>query len=246
MWENVDHFYVLTYDGSPRIANCKKELSHWNIPEYKLTWNIPKKLEVDNCPMTSASKNHCDAYRDAYKKGYKNIIVFEDDFIVYNHSDTIPEIEYKTKYFLEKYLNYDILYYGYFPWKIDSKYNDNGIIKMYGLLQHAYLINERFYSEFIKLDPITSVNMCCPLMKMSIDFWAFNLQINKRSECYGVYPQLVYQDNMPLPIFKKGNTHKELFKVICDYSTDICYNKDVYVQFVMIFVIIIILGKSIK
>ena len=101
MWENVDHFYVLTYDGSPRIANCKKELSHWNIPEYKLTWNIPKKLEVDNCPMTSASKNHCDAYRDAYKKGYKNIIVFEDDFIVYNHSDTIPEIEYKTKYFLE-------------------------------------------------------------------------------------------------------------------------------------------------
>jgi hypothetical protein len=245
MWELVDHFYITTYEGSPRIESCKKEISHWNIPPEKLTWNIPKKLEIDNCPMSSASKNHCDAYRDAYKNGYKNIIVLEDDFLVYDHSDTIPEINNKTNYFIENYPDYDLLYYGYFPWKIDSNFNDNGIIKMYGLLQHAYLISDRFYSLFIDLDPIKSVNMCCPLMKMSIDFWAFNLQVNKRFSSYGVYPQLVYQDNIPLPIFKKGNTRKELFKLICDYTTELTYNKDVVSVCVIIFIIVLLIGKKI-
>lgn len=102
---------------------------------------------------------------------------------------------------------------------------------MYGLLQHAYLINKRFYSLFLDIDPIKMVNTCCPCMRMSIDFWVFNLQINKRLESYGVYPQLIYQDNIPLPIFKKGNTHKKLLKLVCDYSTELCYNKDILKSF---------------
>lgn len=112
MWELVDHFYITTYEGSPRIESCKKELSYWNIPSEKITWNIPIKLEIDNCPMTSASKNHCDAYRHASLNNYSNIIVLEDDFIVYDHSETISEIHYKTNYFIKNYSNYDILYYG--------------------------------------------------------------------------------------------------------------------------------------
>lgn len=245
MWDLVDHFYIITYEGSPRIESCKNELSFWNIPDNKITWNIPKKLEIDNCPLTSASKNHCDAYRDALKNDYKNIIVLEDDFIVYNHSVVIPEIEYKTDYFIKNYNNYHILYYGYFPWKIDSNYNDNGIIKMCGLLQHAYLINERFYSQFIDLDPITSVNICCPIMKMSIDFWTFNLQTNRYNESYGCYPQLVYQDNMPLPIFNKSTKFKRLFKMMCDYSSSMCYNKDIIKINIIVFIIIILIGRYI-
>ena len=123
MWELVDHFYITTYQGSPRIPNCKKQLEYWKIPPEKLTWNIPPKLEIANCPIASASKNHIDCYRDAKAKGFKNIIVLEDDIIVYDPDTTIPEINWKTNYFIKNFKNYDILYYGYCPCTIDCKFN---------------------------------------------------------------------------------------------------------------------------
>jgi hypothetical protein len=237
MWDLVDHFYVTTYQGSPRIPKCKQELEHWNIPPEKITWNIPPKLEIANCAFASASKNHIDCYRDAKSKGYKNIVIFEDDIIVYDHSK-IPEIDYKTNYFIKNFKNYDILYYGYFPLKIDSQFNEAGIIKVDALLLHAYLINEKFYSLFFDFNIPLMVDLGFPYMKTPIDFWIFNMvSNNKKYESYGFYPQLVYQDNMPA-IFKKGNTQKQVLKFCCDTVTNINYNKDIIIKVVIIFIVL--------
>jgi len=78
MWESVDHFYVTTYEGSPRIEKLKKELLNWNIPLEKITWNIPKKLHCNNCVIESATKNHIEVYQLAKDRNHKNIIVLED------------------------------------------------------------------------------------------------------------------------------------------------------------------------
>ena len=244
MWELVDQIYITTYDGSPRIEECAREISYWEIPPGKLTWNIRPKMEVPSCVTSSAVKNHFEAFKDAKKKGYSNIIVLEDDFIMYNHSESISELDFKTNYFLRNYPDYDILYYGYIPFQIDPDYNDFGIIKMYGILLHAYLINERFYSMFIDLDSEFCVNSCCSFMKLAHDFTFFNVLYNQKRASYGVYPQLVYQNNFPLAaLFKKDNTRKELFKNVVHITTEICYNGHLYKQIILIFIVIIILGK---
>jgi hypothetical protein len=244
MWELVDQIYIITYSGSPRIKDFKKEIAHWKIQPEKLTWNIRPKMEIPSCVMSSAIKNHIEAYRDAKSKGYINIIVLEDDIIVYDHLKTIPEISFKTNYFIEKYPNYNVLYYGYIPIKIDQDFADSFFLKMYGLLLHAYLIHERFYSLFLNLDIEQSVHMGAPFIKEAHDVWFFNLLLNQKRESYGVYPQLVYQNNMPLPcLFKKDNTCKETFKKVCDISTEICYNGNLYYRIFLLFILIIIMGK---
>ena len=129
-WDIVDQFYITTYQGSPRIEGCQKEILHWNIPPEKLTWNIRPKMEIPECTMSSAIKNHISAYQHAKDNNYKNIFILEDDFIVYDHSTTIPEIQFKTNYFLKNYPDYDIIYHGYIPLNINQEYNDCGIIKM--------------------------------------------------------------------------------------------------------------------
>jgi hypothetical protein len=244
MWELVDQIYITTYQGSPRIEECSKEISYWNIPPKKLTWNIRPKMEIPNCATSSAVKNHFEAFKHAKKNGYSNIIVLEDDFIMYDHSNSIQELEFKTTHFLQNYPDYDVLYYGYLPFQIDPDYNDYGIIKMYGILLHAYLINERFYSMFLELDSEFCVSSCCPFAKLAHDFTFFNVLYNQKRGSYGVYPQLVYQNNFPLTaIFKKDNTRKELFKNVVNVTTEMYYNGNLYKQIILIFIVIIILGK---
>ena len=118
---------------------------------------------------------------------------------------------------------------------------------MCGLLLHAYLINERFYSMFFDLNPEKCVYMCCPFMKQPHDVWAFNLQYNKRRLSYGAYPQLVFQNNVPIAtFFKKDNTRKIFFKNTCNVMTELCYNWNIYKKILILFIIIIIIGKKIK
>jgi hypothetical protein len=242
-WELVDHFYIITYENSPKMENAKKQLKYWNIPPEKITWNIPPRLEVNNCPFASASKNHIDAYRHAKKNGYRNIIIFEDDFTI-DKAESVLEINYKTNYTIQNLPNYDILYYGYYPFNIDPKFNEAGIIKIRAIMIHAYLISEKFYSLFLDLDVALAVDMNFPCHQTALDVWMLSLiSNNKKYESYGIYPQLVYQDNFPL--FKKGNKDLKLFKFCCDKQASILYNKDIINQIVFVFIIIIILGKNI-
>jgi len=241
LWNSVDHFYITTYEGSPRIENLKNEILQWNIPPEKITWNIPKKIHYDNCVLASASKNHCEVYELAKQKGHKNIIVLEDDVVVYNHIVNIPLISEKTEYFIKNYPKYDIPYYGYFPFWIPDNFSDNGIIKMYGVLQHAYLINERFYSKF-NFDAAILCDISFSLYRVPIDWATLNLQI-KRKESYALYPQLIYQDNCPF--LKKGNKNAQISKIVCDFVTDILYNKDSIITFMIIYIIIKNIGNRI-
>jgi hypothetical protein len=240
LWNSVDQFYITTYEGSPRIEKLNIELKKWNIPDSKITWNIPKKLHCDNCTIASATKNHIEVYAHAKENGYANIFVLEDDIIVYDHAKTIPIINEKTEYFIKNYPNYDILYYGYIPYYIE-KILDPDFVKMYGLLQHAYLINEKFYSKFLN---IVDTALLCDLVfipwRAPIDVAVWSLQV-KYQNSYGVYPQLIYQDNSP--IFKKGNNYSTFMKVSTDILTDCVYNADIITTFLPILILILIIGK---
>jgi len=240
MWESVDHFYVTTYEGSPRIEKLKKELLNWNIPLEKITWNIPKKLHCNNCVIESATKNHIEVYQLAKDRNHKNIIVLEDDIIVYDHSKNIPLINEKTEHFIKNYRDYDILYYGYIPFNMTDIYDRHGIVKMNGLVQHAYLINEKFYSKFINIDTSLMCDMAFLLWKAPIDVPTFNLQM-KYQNSYGVYPQLVYQDNCPL--FKKGNNNALFYKVTTDIVTCFQYNRETIFTILIIIILIRLIGK---
>ena len=240
LWNSVDHFYITTYEGSPRIEKLKNELIYWNIPPEKLTWNIPKKLHCNNCLIASASKNHIEVFQLAKEKGHKNIIILEDDIIIYNHDITIPLINEKTEYFIKNYPNYDILYYGYVPFRMEKICDDNGIIKMNGIVQHAYLINEKFYSKFLEIDTDLMCDLVFSLWKAPLDVAIFNLQM-KYQNSYGVYPQLIYQDNCPL--LKKGNNNAKLYKVTTDIFTEFQYNLDIITTFLFILICLILIGK---
>jgi GR25 family glycosyltransferase involved in LPS biosynthesis len=232
LWNLVDHFYITTYEGSSRIESLREKLIDWKIPPEKITWNIPKKLHCDNCCLASATKNHIEVYTLAKERGHKNIIVLEDDIIVYDHAVTIPIMSEKTEYFIKNYPDYDILYYGYFPFFIEKTLDDD-IVKMYGLLQHAYLINEKFYSKFITLDSALLCDIIFTPMRTPIDGATLNLQV-KYQKSYGVYPQLVYQDNSPF--LKKGNTNAKVSKIVCDAATEFCYNFDIILIFLIIYI----------
>ena len=79
-------------------------------------------------------------------------------------------------------------------------------------------------------------------MRTPIDGATLNLQI-KYQNSYAVYPQLVYQDNSPF--LKKGNTNAKLSKIVCDLSTEICYNGDIIIIFLIIYFVVKNIGKRI-
>ena len=123
---------------------------------------------------------------------------------------------------------------------LDNFYLDNGILKMYGVLQHAYLINERFYSKFIDINVPVFSDLCFTPFRMPIDWWALNLQI-KYQESYGLYPQLVYQNNAPF--LKKGNDYSSISKFTCDSVTNTMFHKDKILLLIIIGIITYKLGK---
>ena len=242
MWNSVDQIYIVTYQGSPKRAQCEKQVKLLKIPPGKCTWTNRPKMEIPTCVLSSQIKNHIWAYQHAKDNNYNNIIVLEDDFLIYDPETSVPEMDYKTEYFLKKYPKYDIFYYGYFPLKIDSKYNDSGIIKMEGLLLHAYLIHSNFYSIFLNLDIEVCVNIF--FYPEPHDVWVYGLQANKRHSSYAVFPQLVYQDNMPVAqLFPKGNKNKKIFKFLCDLVSELKYNSDVYSKIITIILLLLCLAK---
>jgi hypothetical protein len=226
MWELVDQFYVLCVKDSPRIDEVKIQVDYFNIPKDKLTWNIVPRLNYKGDKYGSQVENHILAYKDAYSKGYQNIIVFEDDIYIFGNENTINEkintINDKVFYFIKNYKEYDMLYFGSIPFYIDSFSDDNGIVKCHSTSIQAYLISKDFYSIFLNIDIENKILTCMPYMKVMLDYWIYCISTH-RDKSYCLKEMIVLQNNFPgIPNWRHG---KYLFKIICELLIFIHYNK---------------------
>ena len=229
MWDHIDQFYILTVKDSPRIKCMEEKIKELFIPENKLTWNVVPRLNCNNCLLCSACENHVLAYKDAYSKGYNNIIIFEDDIMI---NGEINNLEKQVDYFLKKYLSYDILYFGNIPYNIINTFNDSGIIKSKGIFCHAYLINKRLFSKFIDInipyyvfykyaEKNNFLTLTLPAFKgFGTDFWLYF----ESKESYCIYPMCIIQDN-----FLNKVNNKTLLKCCYSLIETYQYNKKIII-----------------
>lgn len=237
MWKSVDQFYVLSVKDSPRVHSISKQLDYFKIPKEKLTWNIVPRLNYNNEALSSQVENHILAYRDAKNKGYKNIIVFEDDVLIWGNKNEIEEqifiMNEKTEYFLKNYKEYDILYFGLFPYYIDINSYDNGIVKTYGQLMHCYLINETLFSMFTDINIKLNRLIGAPHNNQisHLDYWIYCLS-TFRKKSYSLYPMIVFQDNVPH--FKNFKYGKYILKTVCQIYEFLLFNKYELIIFLII------------
>ena len=135
-------------------------------------------------------------------------------------------------------MNYDILYLGNLPFKIESS-SDNGIVKNNGIFFHAYLINKRLYSKYLNINIPEYVNkehndklMYKIWGRFGIDFYVY-YDVKKSKESYSLYPMLLFQDNIP-PLKPKG---KLLMVYSCKFLETFHHNRQIIIS-IIVFIII--------
>jgi hypothetical protein len=112
-------------------------MKSWYPPEVKLQFFL---VDRANNPEQGCFESHQNVYKDAKSKGYKRVLIFEDDAfprfpwndIVQKTNDALKQLETT---------NWDILALGYYPFRT-YKTNMKNVLKIgtsYG--SHAYIAN---------------------------------------------------------------------------------------------------------
>jgi hypothetical protein len=147
----VDMTYVITMETSSRDFMSQlinnKPASKVRIQYNKGFKNCKKQLkkQSSNYDLGDALRN---IFEDALDKGYKHILVFEDDFIIDKNKFKISDIDYIGEFIKRKnpdVYNLGTLFHVSLP-------NINGLHKrnFYSTSSHAVIYNQNYMKNFIK------------------------------------------------------------------------------------------------
>lgn len=203
VWNFFDMIYCINlYSRNDRLDRCKEFFNRMKIPVFF--------YRVHKHPISGAQgcyESHLSIFKDAYNRGYNNILIFEDDVIEspYFSIDLIQ----KGIDFMKKDKKWEIFYFGHQP---DIFYNTNypitnNILKTHSTLTHAYAVSKKYIEKMVDL----------PYFGMAID--KIFLQ-NKYS--YAIYPMVFYQDensvsDIPTSAPIRGLRFTEIYSMYISY-----------------------------
>lgn len=197
----MDKIYVISLRRDiERRKKCTERLNAINLPfeffdayDGQLFTKLWTKLDnpnFSNPNYLACNLTHLAVYNDALSKGYKKILVLEDDVVPHKAYHAMMDI-------INKQIpdEYDILHFGWIPltddcqyWNynvIDNQFISQNIFKsknLWGL--YAYSITEFFMREMVEL-----YNNEFP---MEIDRFFVNIYNDKK--CFAIRPQMFAHD----------------------------------------------------
>lgn len=189
-----DNVYVLNLDRSPdKLEKTRQLLSKFNILFERFSAvdgdSIPKDAYdfsnfkpgtgmIENKYALGCLKSHIEIIKDAKVKGYKSILIFEDDIMM------DPLFELKLQYL--KYIkDWNLIYFGatQYHWK-GIQYTEHFYKSHKSLGTYAYAIHESTY------DAILNVNK----YELAIDSVLSKVQEIYKDTCYTFYPNICVPD----------------------------------------------------
>jgi GR25 family glycosyltransferase involved in LPS biosynthesis len=136
----IDGIFYINLDArKDRREEIEEELKDINIP-YERFPAIKTSPGIIGC-----GQSHSAVLKEAKKRGYKNVLVFEDDFTF-----LVTKEEFKTllEKAIEEVPDYDILMLGYAMNKSEP-YSDTLMKVIDAQTASGYIINEKFYDTLI-------------------------------------------------------------------------------------------------
>lgn len=195
------NYYIKRYPDLRKagINTKEKARSHYNkFGKHELRTGNPD-CEITRKGQLGCLKSHIEMITDAKEKGYKRILILEDD--VKLHINFTKELE-KVQKVIDAEPDWDIIYLGaqQHAWnkiKIDKD-------KLYYTANQtmgtcAYMINSKFYD--------TILNLCNNLRK-PIDVYLADLQANKNNKIFVMKPNIMVADLEISSIQKNRDNNK--------------------------------------
>ncbi len=195
-----DHIYCVNLDNRPdRWEQCKVEFDKISITD-----RVERFSAVEAKPgWIGCLKSHIEITKDAKKRGFKNFLVFEDDFLL---KDNIEEnLSKSLSQLTDLALDWDLLYLGINPVHHMPYVSENLVKCAGGLTTHAYAMSERLYDDIINIDVDNS---------RQVDVFYTDYVQKVRGKSYCVYPILAIQKDGYSDVndeeVKYGDTHANL------------------------------------
>ena len=165
----IDHiFYINLNSRDDRRKEIENELKGMN-----LSFERFDAIRHETIGLVGCSKSHQGVYKLAKERGYKNVLIFEDDFQFIVSKE---ELEKNITDFFEKDIPYDMLFLSYAV--NSSSVTNNSFIRkiLDGQTASGYIINNHYYDTLINL-----YDYSIPLLESTGQHWIYaNDQIWKR------------------------------------------------------------------
>ena len=146
MSHNIDKIFYINLDKrTDRREEIEKELETFELP-YERFPAFYNQMGIAGC-----TKSHLSVIKLAKERGYKNILIFEDDFMFLISKE---ELEEQLTEFFNLNINYDICMLAFDHQKEPININNEiNVVKRIVETQSAsaYIVNQNYYDVLIKL-----------------------------------------------------------------------------------------------
>ncbi len=192
----VDNIYCITlYNRKDRHKSIMKQFAELN-----LAFDMIKVEKNEKDPVKGCLDSHMICVKDAKKRGFENVLIFEDDVMI-NFGVLQQFYDNKTRLNIPK--DFDMFYLGY---NVNNGYKyDKNIMKIISAqCAHAYILNnqvfdyilenvEKDWTQFpewnVRNEYEKQQNFNC----RAIDLFYAKIVNHMRNKSYGIYPLLCYQ-----------------------------------------------------
>jgi glycosyl transferase family 25 len=146
MSENIERIVYINLDRSiERRKNIEEEIERLNLSER--TERFPAILHNEGC--VGCGKSHVAVLKMARDRGYKNILILEDDFQFLVSKD---EFEQNLRLFFDSKIPYDVCMISYHIQR-SEEVTEYPFLKCIREAQttSGYIVNQSYYNELIQL-----------------------------------------------------------------------------------------------
>jgi glycosyl transferase family 25 len=168
MSQNIDHIFYINLD----YREDRREEIEGEIEKYELTEKTERfaGIRVMEQGILGCTKSHLAVLKLAKERGYKNVLILEDDF-----EFVLPkeEFEHSLQVFFDSGIEYDVCMFSYL---LQTENEIDELIEICPILNRVieaqtasgYLVNEKYYDTIIAL-----YEWAWPLLKETKAHWLY-------------------------------------------------------------------------
>ena len=158
-----EHIDKIIYINLNRRTD-RRELIENQLNEYGLKYERFEAIETPGFGILGCGLSHLEVLKIAKERGYKNILILEDDF---HFLVTKEELNEQLDSFFDLSLNYDVCFLAYL---LQDYKLENNVVNQALECQtaSAYIVNNHYYDELIKL-----YEYAMPLLKETKQHWIY-------------------------------------------------------------------------
>jgi GR25 family glycosyltransferase involved in LPS biosynthesis len=162
--QNIDRvFFINLEKRTDRLMEIKEEFKKININNYERFNAIP----TAGFGILGCTKSHCEVFKIAKQRNYKNILIFEDDFTFLVDKETFHEE--LTQIFNYKNFKYDVIMFSYNLKSFEPSIEFPSLMKVKNAsTASCYLINGNYLDILINL-----YETAIPLLESTQQHWIY-------------------------------------------------------------------------